>query len=345
MSSLLLQLKELHHQWKQQLETVKTLSELELLRVTFLGKKGTLQSFFKQLGSLSLEEKREVGPQLNHYKNIFEYEIEEKKNALIEEQIKQEQIKKASFDVTSYTPLSPQGHLHPYTPFIQEIEDIFLSMGFELLDGPELETDYHNFTALNIPDDHPARDMYDTFWINHPHTLLRTHTSSVQIRAMKTKPLPLAGISIGRVFRHEATDASHDYMFMQCEGIVIDKHITLADLFGVIQQFIRTLFNTNTLDIRTRPGFFPFVEPGVEIDIRCPFCTSGCSTCKKSKWIEIFPGGIIHPHVLQEANIDPSVYSGFAFGFGLTRMAMLRYGIKDIRLIHSGKIPFLKQFK
>jgi len=217
-------------------------------------------------------------------------------------------------------------------------------MGFELLDGPEVETDYHNFTALNIPGDHPARDMYDTFWLSSPGMLMRTHTSTVQMRAMKEKKLPLAGICTGRVFRHEAVDASHDHTFFQCEGILIDRNVTLAHLFGVIKEFLQTLFGSDELAIRTRPGFFPFVEPGVEIDMQCPFCSTGCSTCKKTRWIEVFPGGMIHPNVLKEAGIDPTEYSGFAFGFGLTRLAMLRYGIKDIRMLSNGKVKFLKNF-
>jgi len=326
--------------WHQALVCVKTHQQLEDLRVKFTGKKGILQALFEQLGHSSVEEKRLCGPLLNGLKNRCEADLKEKKLSLAA----QSATTATSFDVTAYLPEQLEGSLHPYSHFITEVQNIFLSMGFELLDGPEVETDYHNFTALNIPGDHPARDMYDTFWLNQPGMLMRTHTSTVQIRAMKEKKLPLAGICTGRVFRHEAVDASHDHTFFQCEGILIDKNITLAHLFGVIKEFLQALFGSDSLAIRTRPGFFPFVEPGVEIDMQCPFCTTGCSTCKKTRWIEVFPGGMIHPRVLQEAGIDPTVYSGFAFGFGLTRLAMLRYGIKDIRQLSNGKVRFLKNF-
>jgi len=326
--------------WQQELTAVNNHQQLEELRIKFLGKKGSIQGLFDVLGSCALEEKRICGPLLNTLKKECEATIKEKKLQLTAATSPQQN----AFDVTAYTPGQLEGSLHPYTHFITEVQNIFLSMGFELLDGPEVETDYYNFTALNIPTDHPARDMYDTFWLNSPNLLMRTHTSTVQMRAMKEKKLPLAGICTGRVFRHEAVDASHDHTFFQCEGILIDKNVTLAHLFGVIEEFLRTLFGSDKLAIRTRPGFFPFVEPGVEIDMQCPFCSTGCSTCKKTRWIEVFPGGMIHPNVLKEAGIDPTEYSGFAFGFGLTRLAMLRYGIKDIRMLSTGKIQFLKRF-
>jgi phenylalanyl-tRNA synthetase alpha chain len=326
--------------WETELASVTSLQTLEALRVLFLGKKGLLQELFGKLSSCSVDEKRECGPRLNALKQLCDQGIKAKKEVLIAAA----DAAGNSCDVTAYLPGKEPGSLHPYTHIIQEIQNIFIGMGFELLDGPEVETDYHNFTALNIPADHPARDMYDTFWLNVPGMLMRTHTSTVQMRAMKEKGLPLAGISTGRVFRHEAVDASHDHTFFQCEGILIDKGITLSHLFGVIKEFLQQFFGSTAIDIRTRPGFFPFVEPGLEIDMRCPFCTSGCSTCKKTRWIEIFPGGLIHPNVLKEAGINPDEYSGFAFGFGLTRLAMLRYGIKDIRALSSGKIEFLKNF-
>jgi len=341
MSTLLQDISTLSTLWQQALTTVNSHHELEEVRIAFLGKKGSIATLMERLGSATLDEKKQCGPLLNELKKNCEAAIKEKKLHLAASAPSMHH----AFDVTAYTPEQREGSLHPYTHFITEIQNIFLSMGFELLDGPEVETDYHNFTALNIPADHPARDMYDTFWLNTPGRLLRTHTSTVQMRAMKEKKLPLAGICTGRVFRHEAVDASHDHTFFQCEGIMIDKHITLAHLFGVIKEFLQTLFGSDSLAIRTRPGFFPFVEPGVEIDMQCPFCTTGCSTCKKTRWIEVFPGGMIHPNVLKEAGIDPSQYSGFAFGFGLTRLAMLRYGIKDIRLLSNGKVSFLQNFR
>ena len=252
--------------------------------------------------------------------------------------------KMLSFDVTIEQSKALKGHLHPYTLFIEEIQQIFLSMGYEIWDGPELETDFHNFGALNIPDDHPARDMYDTFWTTTPGKLLRTHTSTVQVRTMEERKPPFAGIAPGRTYRHEAVDASHDFQFMQCEGLFVAKGVTVGNLFATAETFLKALFKKDTLDIRIRPGFFPFVEPGFEIDMRCVFCKNGCSVCKRSTWIEVFPGGMVHPNVLKASGIDPEIYSAFAFGFGLTRLAMLKYGIDDIRLLYSGKVKFLEQF-
>jgi len=318
--------------------------DIDKLRVDLLGKKGIVTELMVQLKTLSVEEKKEVGPLLNQFKQFIEEKLETARISLVSTLATARAQKKQAFDVTAYAPKSLEGHLHPYTQFVEEVEDIFLSMGYEILDGPELETDEHNFTALNIPKDHPARDMYDTFWTDKPNILMRTHTSPVQVSAMKNKPLPLAGIAPGRVYRHEAVDASHDYMFMQCEGVFIDKNVSMAHLFATAQTFLKTLFKKDELDIRIRPGFFPFVEPGVEIDMRCPFCEGGCSVCKRSTWIEVFPGGMIHPNVLRFCGIDPEVYSGFAFGFGLTRLAMLKYNINDIRLLCNGRVKFLEQF-
>lgn len=338
MSTLHDRLTSLHSEWTIAFETAATSSELEQVRITYLGKKGFFGELFEQFKSFSVDEKRVFGPLLQEKKRACEAAFEAARQRITDEQARAQE---KPLDVTGYIPVVETGSLHPYSHIIEEIEDIFISLGFTVFDGPEVESDYNNFTALNIPQDHPARDMYDTFWLTTAGKLLRTHTSSVQARAMQSYPLPIAGISTGRVYRHEAIDASHDCMFMQCEGVVIDKGITLAHLFGIVQKFLAALFKTKDLEIRTRPGFFPFVEPGVEIDMRCPFCTEGCSTCKRTRWIEVFPGGMIHPNVLREAGIDPEIYSGFAFGFGLTRMAMLRYGIRDIRMIHSGKVGFL----
>jgi len=329
-------------EWNKLIAAVATHQELEALRIAYIGKRGHVTQLFAQLSSLSLEEKRVCGPTLNDLKNQCDLDVKKKSEELT---ITQQQADAHSFDFTAYPPHLSFGSLHPYTHFIHEVHDIFLSMGFDLLEGPEVETDYYNFTALNIPPDHPARDMYDTFWLNQTPYLMRTHTSTVQIRAMQKKALPFAGICTGRVFRHEAVDASHDHTFMQGEGILIDKKVSLAHLFGVIKEFIGALFCTDKPNIRIRPGFFPFVEPGFEIDMQCPFCSSGCGTCKRTRWIEVFPGGLIHPNVLKEAGINSRTHSGFAFCFGLTRLAMLKYGIRDIRLLHSGKIGFLTQFR
>ncbi len=330
--------------FQEALSKVQTLAELDQLRTTYVGKKGLIPALMKELKDLSVDDKKVFGPLINTLKAETQTILDDAKQTIINKQAESKIKKQEHFDITAYKTNVEQGHQHPYSQITEEIEDIFLSMGYEILDGPELETDFHNFTALNIPEDHPARDMYDTFWTDRLNMLLRTHTSPVQIRAMKEKKLPIAAVVPGRVFRHEATDASHDFMFLQCEGFYIDKNVNLSHLFATAQTFLKTLFKKEKLDIRIRPGFFPFVEPGIEIDMRCPFCQDGCSVCKKTTWMEIFPGGLIHPNVLTACGIDPNEYSGFAFGFGLSRLAMLKYGIRDIRHFYSGKLKFLEQF-
>ncbi len=353
MANISEQIKKLKEQLTKELKTSNNSLVIEKIRVKFLGKTGLITNLLSQIKNFTIEEKREFASKLNELKKFSEQIIKEKREKILKQKANAKILKKQSFDVTSYLPEKLKGHKHPYSQIIEEIENIFISMGFDLFDGPEVETDYYNFAALNIPENHPARDMYDTFWLNKKNTLLRTHTSPVQVHAMKNKPLPIAGIAIGRTFRHEAVDASHDFMFMQCEGVVIDKNITLSHLFATAKKFLQVMFeksektsnvNVKDLDIRIRPGFFPFVEPGVEIDMRCPFCKNGCSVCKNSTWVEIFPGGLIHPNVLRAGGIDPEKYSGFAFGFGLTRLAMLKYGINDIRHFYGGKLNFLEQF-
>lgn len=344
MSTFLNKLEQLKNEFDQQLAAVKNIKDLEDIRLSFLGKKGSFTLLLSDVKNLSLEEKKEIGPRIQQLKTETEEKITQQKDRILAQQAQAATLQLQNFDVTANLLHAKPGHVHPYTQCIQEIQDIFLSMGYEIWDGPELESDYNNFTALNIPQDHPARDMYDTFWTNHPGQLLRTHTSPVQVRAMSNKKPPIAGIAPGRTYRHEAVDASHDFMFMQCEGLLIDKNVTVAHLFATAQAFLKALFKKDSLDIRIRPGFFPFVEPGFEIDMRCVFCKNGCSVCKQSTWIEVFPGGLVHPNVLKASGIDPNVYSGFAFGFGLTRLVMLRYGIDDIRLFHSGKLRFLEQF-
>lgn len=328
----------------QHLVTITTLTELEQFRILYLGRQGRMTALMAELKNLSIEERRQFGPLCNQLKEEITQALQEKSTQLIKlEQMKKEEAFK-NFDVTAYQAPASHGTLHPYTTVIQEIEEIFTSMGFEILQGSEVETAFINFEALNIPHDHPARDMHDTFWLDIPGMLLRTHTSTVQIHAMQRMQPPLAIVAPGRAYRHEATDASHDFMFMQCEGLFIDEKASLAQLFATAQTFLQAIFKKKDLHIRLRPGFFPFVEPGIEIDMSCPFCTQGCSTCKKTRWIEICGSGLVHPKVLEAAGIDPKRYSGFAFGFGLTRLVMLKYGINDIRLLHEGNINFLKQF-
>ncbi len=343
MSTLENKILEITKELESKLNESKDLKTLENTRVSFVGKKGFITSLVAELKTLDLENKRKFGPLLNQLKKSSEEKINKRKTEIVEQQAQAKTLKKQNFDVTAYKTGCNHGNLHIYSKFIEEIENIFLSMGFDIFDGPQVESEFYNFTALNIPENHPARDMHDTLWLNKIGMLLRTHTSTVQIHAMQNKKLPIAGIVTGRTFRKESLDATHDVMFMQCEGIFIDKNVTLSNLFAVAKKFLQELFKTKKLDIRIRPGYFPFVEPGVEIDMRCPFCKQGCSVCKKTTWIEVFPAGLIHPNVLKAGNIDPKKYSGFAFGFGLTRLAMLKYGINDIRYFHSGKYKFLEQ--
>lgn len=331
-------------EFNEQISKIQKAHDLERVRVNFLGKQGKIAELLAGFRALSVEEKKESGPLLNALKTELTESIKDAKNKLIEQKAHSAQEKQKNFDVTAYQVGKPQGHLHPYTQITEEIENIFISMGYDVLDGPFVETDFYNFGALNIPEDHPARDMYDTFWLNKEHYLLRTHTSTLQVRTMEQQKPPIAAIVPGYTFRHDSVDATHDIMFMQCEGFLIDKNVTLAHLFATVKTFLKALFKVDDLDIRIRPGFFPFVEPGIEIDMRCPFCKAGCSVCKKSTWIEIFPGGLIHPNVLRAGGYDPEEYSGFAFGFGLTRLAMLKYKINDIRLLLGGKMKFLEQF-
>lgn len=327
-----------------ELKAAKTTEEVETLRVKYLGRQGAIASLMANLSALSLEEKRARGPEYNRFKTEAQAALDEKLRAFSETQDAQRRLKQQNFDVTAYLPRTAQGSLHPHSRMTEEVENVLISMGFEILDGPEVERDEINFEALNIPKHHPARDMQDTFWLTLPDMLLRTHTSSVQVHGMRSQPLPLACAALGRCYRHEATDASHDFVFSQCEGFLIDKKISMAHLFATIRTLLKSLFHDEKLDIRVRPSYFPFVEPGVEIDMSCPFCKTGCSTCKQSRWVEICGAGLIHPNVLRASNIDPQIYSGFAFGFGLTRLVMLKYGIGDIRLLHNGKVEFLKQF-
>jgi phenylalanyl-tRNA synthetase alpha chain len=326
------------------LGNISTEQELEQLRIEFLGRKGKLNELTTLLKELPLEEKRIAGPRINAIKQEITSALEAKEKELAEIKQIQANLRQSTFDVTSYKPGTLQGSLHPYTYVIQDIENVFMSMGFLIAQGPEVETDFINFEALNIPADHPARDMHDTFWLNTPNLLLRTHTSTVQIHSMTNQKPPIAIAAPGRVYRHEATDASHDFMFLQCECAFIDKNVSMANLLATTKQFLQGLFKREKMDIRVKPSFFPFVEPGIQFDMTCPFCTNGCSVCKKTRWIEIGGAGLIHPHVLKTCGIDTEEYSGFAFGFGLTRLVMLKYGIPDIRLLHNPKIEFLKQF-
>ncbi len=344
MNSLKDTIQSTQREFSKRIQVIKHRNELEQLRIAFLGRHGTIKSLMDQLKQLSLEEKHIVGPLLNAFKQECQEVLQTKKKELIQVHIQQQLKQEQYFDVTAYFPKALRGSLHPLTYILQDIENIFISMGYMIADGPEHETEYYNFEALNIPKEHPARDMWDTFYLDVPGTLMRTHTSPVQIHAMEEYGVPLALIAPGRCYRHEATDASHDFLFMQAEGLLVDTGISMSHLLATMKYFLQAFFDKQNLAFQIRPSYFPFVKPGIEIDMSCPFCTQGCSACKKTGWIEICGAGLVHPHVLYSCSIDPSMYSGFAFGFGLTRLAMLKYGINDIRLLHSPRIDFLEQF-
>jgi len=325
----------------EKIQTITTEAELETFRLEYLSRQGFIAQLFEQLKTADTETKRQVGPNLNALKQETQAAFDSRKQQLFQETINAAQAKQQNFDATLSKPVR-HGSLHPYTHLTEQIEDIFISMGYQIADGPELETEFFNFTGLNIPHNHPAREDSDTFWVDDQH-LIRTQTSTVQIHMMQNQKPPIAILIPGRVMRNEATDASHDFMFMQLEGMFIDKNVSVANLLATLQTFLEKLFEKET-KLRVRPGYFPFVEPGLEIDASCPFCSNGCSTCKKTGWIELLGAGIIHPEVLKHGGIDPNVYSGFAFGCGLTRIAMLKYGIPDIRLLHNSNLKFLEQF-
>lgn len=344
MADIKKRLESYEHLFFQELAAVQDPSQLESFRIKHMSRQGTLAEIMHELKALPLEEKKERGPLMNQLKERAQEAFKQREKQLETELIEAANRQWSHFDVTAYRTTTTQGSLHPYTHITQTVEDILISMGFEIVEGPEVEGEFYNFEALNIPADHPARDMQDTFWLTLPGLLMRTHTSSVEIHTMLKKKPPFAIAVPGRAYRNEATDASHDFMFMQLEGLLVDKGISLANLFATMKTFLQTFFEKTDLQIRLRPSYFPFVEPGVEIDMTCPFCSTGCSTCKKTGWIEICGAGLVHPNVLKACSIDPEKYSGFAFGFGLTRLVMLKYGITDLRLLHSNKVEFLQQF-
>lgn len=330
------------------LSRVSTNHELEAIRIEYAGRTGSITHLFSQLALMSPQEKKEWGPTCNMLKKHITESITEKKKYLEQQEKEASACAESTFDVTAYLPVSKSGSLHPYTLLTHELEDIFTHMGYATIDGPELDTDFYNFEALNIPASHPARDMHDTFWLTIPPYLMRTHTSTVQVHALRkaNHEFPLAFFSCGRVFRNEAVDATHDFMFHQGELFFVNKGtVSLSNLFATAKQFLNRLFpDHHNLSLRMRPGYFPFVEPGIEIDASCPFCSSGCTVCKNTRWIELLGAGLIHPHVLRTCSLDPDTYSGFALGFGLTRLAMIKYSIPDVRLFHSNTLEFLMQF-
>jgi phenylalanyl-tRNA synthetase alpha chain len=344
---MLKQLEDLRAQALDELNNVDGPNELELWRVRYLGKKSSLTQILRTLSGLPLEERRNVGARANDIKRVLESSLEDKKKSL-EEAFLTSSSQARGLDVTLAGRPLPTGRFHVTTQTLNEICDVFQNMGFQVVEGPEVEWDYYNFEALNIPRHHPARDMFATLWIDadieEKARLLRTHTSPMQIRLMEKERPPIRAIVPGRVYRYEATDATHESIFFQVEGLAVDKGITLADLKGTFFDFCRCIFGEER-KVRFRCDYFPFVEPGVEVAISCLACSgAGCRLCGYSGWIEILGAGMVHPDVLARVNIDPKVYSGFAFGIGVERIAMLRYGIDDIRHFYSNDLRFLRQF-
>ena len=316
--------------------------DLEAVRVEVLGRKGILANVSKDFGKLSAEARSQVGKLLNAAKQEVESALDKRKTAFAQQELNR-RLESEWVDLTLPAPGPRKGSLHPVTIIQSEIEDLFVSMGFTVLDGPEAETEYHNFDALNIPRDHPARDMQDTFWLQDGN-VLRTHTSPVQVRGMEKLGPPLRMIAPGRVFRNEEVDASHEHTFYQLEGMMVDRDVSVAHLIFFMKTLLSSIFRRE-VTVRLRPGYFPFVEPGFELDIQCLICGGpGCPVCKQSGWVELLPCGLVHPNVLRMSGIDPEEWNGFAFGLGLTRLAMMRYAIDDIRLLMGGDLRFLTQF-
>lgn len=327
----------------EEIKNSNDINSLEEVRVKYLGKKGQLTLILRNMGSVSPEDRPKVGQMVNEVRNIIEKELDSKKE-IIENEKMMESIKNAKkFDFT--VPVDNNlGSLHPITVVQREIEEIFKSMGFTVEEGYEVESEYNNFEAVNVPKYHPARDMQDTFWLENGQ-LLKTHTSAAQNRIMRKYGAPLKAIFPGRCFRNEDLDASHENTFFQLEGMMIDKDISVSNLIYFMKTMLSSVFGKD-LDVRLRPGYFPFVEPGFELDVSCMYCGGkGCKVCKGGGWIELCPCGLIHPNVLEMGGIDPEKYSGFAFGLGLSRLAMMKYGFNDLRLLNSGDLRVLKQVK
>lgn len=343
------QLKKLQKEAQEALKKASTLEALQDLEVKFLGRKGELTSLLRGLKDLPENERKEFGQEANKAKTALQ-ELADQKRQDLEGAALDSKLKDGSFDITEPGIKPEVGHIHPLSKVQWEVENIFSQMGFSIMDGPEVESEYYNFEGLNIPEHHPARDMQDTFFIDkikdpkHGRLVLRTHTSPVQVRTMEKFGAPLRIIVPGRVFRYEATDASHDATFDQVEGMLIDKDISIAHLKGFLEDFLTRLFRKE-VKVRFRPGYFPFVEPGLEVDFSCLICKGkGCRVCKKTGWVEFMGAGMVHENVLKAGGIDPKKYQGWAFGFGLTRLTMMRYEIDDIRLLRGGDTRFLKQF-
>ena len=327
---------------KAELEKITDAGELEQLRIKFLGKKGEIPAIMKQMAALTAEERPVIGQLANRVRNSIESAISEKA-AAIKEEASALKLQEERLDVTLPGKAPQLGRLHPMDTVMHEIEDIFIGMGFDIAEGPEVEYDYYNFEALNLPPDHPARDTQDTFYITDK-ILLRTQTSSVQIHVMENNKPPIRIISPGRVYRSDAVDATHSPIFHQIEGLVVDRGITMANLVGTLDMLMKRLYGDDC-KIRLRPHHFPFTEPSAEVDVLCFNCGGkGCSMCKGEGYVELLGAGMVHPKVLRNCGIDPDEYSGFAFGLGVERMVMRKYGINDLRLLYENDLRFLGQF-
>ena len=330
----------LKEQFNQQIASIKSKGDLEKTKNDYLGRKGNITRMLRNIASLPETDRPEIGQLLNQIKKEIQHAIEEKE----EEFLKQRIVTKKIFDCTIPGRNFKMGTVHPIELILMQTQEIFLSMGFRFVDGPEIELDYYNFEGLNIPKDHPARDDQDSFYIT-PEVLLRTQTSPMQVRTMEKQPPPVRIISTGKCYRRDSIDSTHTPMFHQIEGLAVDEDISFSDLKGVITEFCQQVFGKDR-KVRFRPGYFPFVEPGAEVDVSCGLCKGkGCRSCGSTGWLEIMGAGMVHPHVLEMAGYDSERLTGFAFGMGVERIAMLKYAINDIRLFFENDLRFLSQFK
>ena len=336
------EIKVIEQEFDTELQNVKDTKQLDEIRVSYLGKKGKVTNAMSKIRDIVDEKRKEFGQSINQIKNKIEDALASLKEKLENEKIQREIANEKVIDITLPTN-NKKGSLHPRTTLAKEIEDVFVSMGFTVEDGNEIETEYNNFDAVNVPKNHPARDMQDTFWLDNGE-LLKTQTSAAQNKILRKYNGPLKAIFPGRCFRNEALDHSHENTFFQIEGMLVDKNVSVANLIYFMKKMLSEVFKTD-INIRLRPGFFPFVEPGFEMDATCTFCGGkGCPTCKNSGWLELCPCGMIHPNVFKLAGYDPNEYSGFAFGLGFDRLVMLKTGLDDIRYLNSGNLKVLSQF-
>ena len=328
---------------EKKIKESKDLKELDSVFKEYLGKNGKLTQVLRSLKKLSVKERKKIGKKANELKELLKADLSKRAKILKEAAISKEENQEW-IDITAPGKKINVGHLHPITQVRRKVEDIFQSMGFSVVEGPEIENEWYNFDALNIPKNHPARDMWDTFWLRAQKLLLRTHTSPVQIHYMEKHNPPLRVIAPGRIFRYEATDASHEINFYQVEGLMVDERVNAANFKAIMENFFEIFLGKKT-KIRIRPSYFPFTEPSFEIDILCPICNGkGCSVCSHKGWIEIAGAGMVHPKVFEAVGLNPENWQGFAFGMGLDRLTMIKYKINDIRLFYSGDLRFLEQF-